>query len=79
MYIYKGNLLKAKDITIWTDVSGVYSADPRYVYCSIFMYIYTRPKPYFLPPFSDGYSTSCLRYMYMYILCNVYIYTCTHI
>ena len=26
-----GNLLKATDITIWTDVSGVYSADPRKV------------------------------------------------
>lgn len=26
-----GKLLHAKDITIWTDVSGVYSADPRRV------------------------------------------------
>lgn len=26
-----GKLLKAKSITIWTDVSGVYSADPRKV------------------------------------------------
>jgi aspartokinase/homoserine dehydrogenase 1 len=26
-----GKLLKAKNITIWTDVSGVYSADPRKV------------------------------------------------
>ena len=26
-----GRLLSAKDVTIWTDVSGVYSADPRAV------------------------------------------------
>ena len=32
-----GKLLKAKSITIWTDVSGVYSADPRLVVVSVIL------------------------------------------
>ena len=35
-----GALFRARQVTIWTDVDGVYSADPRKGLCSSFVFIF---------------------------------------